>query len=31
MINNNMYSLCNDINNKLFTGKLHFASCLVIV
>ena len=30
MINNNMYSLCIDINNKLFTGKLHFASCLVI-
>ena len=31
MINNNMYSLCNDINSKLFTGKLHFASCLVII
>ena len=26
-----MYSLCIEgINNKLFTGKLHFASCLVI-
>ena len=24
-----MYSLCIDINNKLFTGKLHFASCQV--
>ena len=29
MINNDMYSLCIDINNKLFTGKLHFASCQV--
>ena len=25
MINNDMYSLCIDINNKLFPGKLHFA------
>ena len=29
MINNDMYSLCIDINNKLFTGKPHFASCQV--
>ena len=29
MINNDMYSLCIDINNKLFTGKFHFASCQV--
>ena len=29
MINNDMYSLCIDINNKLFPGKLHFASCQV--
>ena len=29
MINNDMYSLCIDINNKLFRGKLHFASCQV--
>ena len=27
MINNDTYSLCIDINNKLFLGKLHFASC----
>ena len=26
MINKDMYSLCIDIHNKLFTGKLHFAS-----
>ena len=31
MIDNNMYSLCDDINNKLFTGRLYFASCLVII
>ena len=29
MINKDMYSLCIDIHNKLFTGKLHFASCQV--
>ena len=29
MINNDMYSLCIDINNKLFRDKLHFASCQV--
>ena len=29
MINNDMYSLCIDLNNKVFTGKLHFASCQV--
>ena len=27
MINNDTYSLCIDINNKLFPGELHFASC----
>ena len=27
MISNDTYSLCIDINNKLFPGKLHFASC----
>ena len=27
MINNDTYSLCIDINNKLSHGKLHFASC----
>ena len=30
MITNNMYSLCIDKNNKLLTGKLYFASHLVI-
>ena len=29
MINNDMYTLWIDINNKVFTGKLHFASCQV--
>ena len=29
MINKDVYSLCIDIHNKLFTGKLHFASCQV--